>query len=469
MQVPIRLSLLALAAASVVATLTAHNPASAQAAPPVPGPAAVTGDVTTVMTCADGSNYQCSGQAAIRTDNGVILTGSGVQVYGKSTSDLAANNTNVTSATGMMLASGGTAEMRIAKDANFLGTNPALVLNNLGISWDGRTERPAIIDVFEPTQGRTVFAADGALAPVPLPEPSNLGFYDFAAKGPAATQANYANNRYFPRENNPPRCGADTPAGACPSIETTGVKLAAGDWRTGGTLPDEAAANRLHEDGDVHAGNGIPGPNGQPTVLPGGSGIGVPFPGSKGYRSVRNLGYQYANLTKWLTQDAVGIPEWGGTNEHNQNRRGVIAYGNVTAPASVPATGNATYSGFAYGWYAPNAVEEPVPFIANATITVDFAARQAAVAVANAVAEEATPAPIAAANLNSVAGLGANGSNVANYFNGPVSVGAMRGGLGGRLFGPGGAAAPLEAGTAFSLSDSASGAVLIGGIIARRR
>jgi hypothetical protein len=475
MQIQFRLSAFALATLASVAALAPADPVLAQtgpttpAPPPVQGPPAVTGNAPTAMACVDGPSYQCSGSDAIRTDNGVILTSSGVQVYGTSTSDLAANNPNVGGATGMALASGGVAEMRIAKDTNFQVSNPALILNKLGIKWDDKKERPTIIETFQATQGRTVFTANGTLASVSLPDPSNLGFYDYATKGTAATQANYANNRYFPRMNNPPRCGTDTPPGACPTVETAGVQVTPGDWRTGGAIPDEAGASRLHEDGDVHAGNATPGPNGQPTALPGGSGIGVPFPGSKGYRDLRNLSYQYANLAKWLTKDAVSIPEWGGANEHNQNRRGLIAYGDVTAPASVPNTGTASYSGLAYGWYARAANEDPAPVFAFAAITVDFATRQVAVAVGNAITEDAMAAPLAAVNFNSAAGLGASGSNVANYLTGPVAAGTLTGALGGRLFGPGGTAAPPEIGAAFSLADPATGAVLIGGIIARRR
>jgi hypothetical protein len=467
MQIRFRRSAFALATIANVATLAfAQTP---PASPQLQGPPAVPSDAPTVMACVDGRSYQCSGTDAIRTDNGVILTGSGVQVYGNSTSDLAAANANVGGATGMALASGGVAEMRIAKDANFAGSNPALILNKLGIKWDDKAERPTIIETFQATQGRTVFTANGTLASVSLPDPSNLGFYDFATKGTAATQANYANNRYFPRMNNPPRCGTDTPPGACPTVETAGVQVTPGDWRTVGAIPDETDASRLHEDGDVHAGNGKPGANGQPTVLPDASGVGVPFPGSKGFRDLRNLSYQYANLAKWLTQDAVGIPEWGGTNEHNQNRRGIIAYGDVTSSASVPDTGTTSYPGFAYGWYARTANEEPVPFFAGATVTIDFATRQVAVAVANAITEDAVAAPLAAINFNAAAGLGANGSNVANYLAGPIAAGTLTGGLGGRLFGPGVTAAPAEVGTVFSLADPATGAVLIGGIIARRR
>jgi hypothetical protein len=475
MRNPFRSPALALAvyagicAATFFASAYAQTPA-VSATPVAPaGPAPVAGNASTVMTCADGANFQCSGADAIRTDNGVVLTGSGVQVHGKSTSDLKANNANVNTATGMALASGGLAELRVAKDANLLSANPVAILKNLGISWDGRTERPPIIETFQPTSGRSVLSANGAVTSAALPDPGNLSFYDFAVKGMSATQANYANNRYFPRANNPSRCPAAVPPASCPATETAGVQVAAGDWRIGGTVPDEASALRLHEDGDVHAGNATPGPNGTVNLLSDASGVGVPFPGSKGFRSIRNLGYRYGNLAKWLTQDGVDIVEWSDGTEHNQNRRGLIAYGDVTPPAAVPAAGAAMYSGFAYGWYVPNANDEPASFHADAAIMIDYATRQVHVVVANAVSEDAAPVPLPAVSINSIALLGANGTNVANYLAAPIAAGTLSGGLGGRLFGPGGAAGAEEVGTTFSVTNATTGAVLLGGILARRR
>ena len=431
-------------------------------------PAAVPADASTVMACVDGPAYQCSG-AVLRTDNGVILSSSGVQVYGKSTSDLLANNPNVASATGLALASGGSAEMRIVKDANSI-SNPALILRNLGISWDGRTERPPIVETFNPTQGRTILNANGTISNAPLPDSSDLSFYDYATKGPDATQANYANNRYFPRANNPSRCPAGTPPASCLSAETIGAQFFAGDWRTGGTIPDISDAERLHEDGDIHAGNGIPGPNNSVTILPGGSGVGVPFPGSKGFRAVQNFSFRYANMAKWATQDGVNIVEWNTTNEHNQMRRGVVTYGDVTPPAAVPTTGTATYTGTVRAWYAADKNSDAVPFLASATMTVDFATRQVTIAVQNVRTDDAAGTPIPV-TFQATAWTGAAGSNVANYLTGTVDAGGgLKGGISGRYFGPVAAgSAPTEAGAAFSLENAATGQTMIGGFIAKKQ
>jgi hypothetical protein len=446
------------------------SPGTPSTGTPPTSPGAVAG--ATTMSCADGAGFQCSGGGIIRTDNGVSLSSSGVQVYGKSTSDLAANNTMKTSALGFALEDGnGVAEMRVAKNAAGNVTTAALLLSNLGLSWDGRTERPPIIETFRTTLSRTQLNASGALAFGTLPDPSDLNFYDFATRGTSGTQANYANNAYFPRPNNPSRCPADvTP---CPSVESSGLQNQAGDWRTGGTTPDWVSAGRLHEDGDVHAGNGTPGPNGTVTILSGGTGVGVPFPGSKGYRNFSNWGLQYANLGTWVSQDTVLIEEWANLgNEHNKNRRGIIAFGDVTAPASVPTTGTATYTGIAYGWYGNGTLTEPPVFRGTATVTVNFATRQATVSVQSTSTFDAAGTAVPA-TFTATTALGAAGANVANYLTGTATNGTLSGGVGGRLFGPvvatgSSGTGPAEIAGAFRMS-AASGVAVIGGFIGRKQ
>lgn len=406
-------------------------------------------------------------------DNGIALSSSGVQVYGKSTSDLANPIANPTAAYGLAPATGGVAELRISKAGDGTMSSPAVLLGNLGISWDGKVERPLIIETFNPTLGRVTRDAGGALVFGSLPPSSDLGYYDFGTRGPAGTQLNYANNRYFPRSDNPSRCSPDM--NPCPTTETSGIQFQAGNWRTGGINPDIATASRLHGDGDVHAGDGPPDANGNPTILPGGNGIGVPFPGSKGYRYLSNWGYQYGNLGAWVTQDTVDIVEWTGgpgTDEHNQSRSGMVAYGNVTDPASVPATGTATYYGFAYGWYAPNAASEASFYYGMATMNVNFGTRQATISIQNTQTYDAAATPVPA-TISAVTYMGAGGSNVANYLTGSTNNGTLSGGVSGRYFGPvasGGisGASPAELGGAYTLSNS-GGATVVGGFLARRQ
>jgi hypothetical protein len=425
--------------------------------------APTTGPMT--MSCADGAGTQCSGDAILRTDNGVALTRSGVHVHGRSTSDLLPVNPNVSSAYGLALASGGTAELRIRKDGNARPTTLAFLLANMSILWDGVNNRPLLIETFTPTAGRVWLDANGALTFGSLPPSSDLTYYNYATLGTAATKANYANNRYFPRTD-PPRC---VPGGFCATGETNGPSVFDGSWRFGGGDPDRLLATRNHEDGDVHAGNGLPDANGNPTWLPGGSGFGVPMPGSKGYRAIDHWSYQYANLAAWFTQDTINIAEWGGAPEHNKNRRGFMAYGDTTTPANVPTTGSASYTGVVRGRYAPNAVDEPAPFVGTVTVTVNFASRSVTVTIQNTVREDnGASVPVA---LTATPTLRTAGD--ANHLMGPAANAAMSGGLGARLFGPvasgGSGTGPAEIGGAFSLSNTGTGAAVVAGFIGRKQ
>ncbi|WP_199724918.1 transferrin-binding protein-like solute binding protein [Noviherbaspirillum saxi] len=410
----------------------------------------------------------------IRIDNGIALSRSGVQVYGKSTNDLVKPIANPSTAFGLAPASGGVAEIRVTKAGNGTISSPAILLSNLGISWDGKVERPLIIETFRTTQGRVQRDANGALVFGSLPASSNLAFYDFGTKGSAGTQGNYANNRYFPRSGNPSRCAPDM--NPCPTTETSGIQFHAGTWRTSGINPDITTASRLHGDGDVHAGDGPPDANGNPTILPGGNGIGVPFPGSKGYRHFSNWGYQYGNLGAWLTQDTVDIVEWtggAGTDEHNQSRSGMVAYGNVTDPATVPGTGTASYYGFAYGWYVPNGSSEASFYYGTATMSVNFSNRQVTISIQNTQTYDAAATPVPA-TINAMTYMGASSSNVAGYLTGATNNGILSGGVSGRYFGPvvsGGLSgpSPAELGGAYTLSSSGSGATVVGGFLARRQ
>jgi len=412
------------------------------------------------MSCAEGAGYQCSGGAILRTDNGVALTNSGVQVYGRSTNETAPDR-NSGVATGMMPASGGVADIQVAKDSNGIVTKPVVQLKNLNISWDRRTDRPLIIETFSQQQGRVQLDANGRAVLGPLPDSSDLAFYDWVTKGVNGTQANYANNVYFPRAD-PPRCPPNVVP--CLDYETKGFTYHAGNWRSGGVEPDFATVQRLHSDGDLQAGDGVPGADGK----------GTPYPGFKGFRGFDNYGLQYANLGAWVTQDTVSIVEWVGASgdEHNNNRRGMVAFGDVTNPADVPAAGSAAYAGVVYGWYVPNGTQDVAFFRGGASVTVDFASRQAAVTVQNTRTFDSagTPVPVA---LTANTSIGAAGQSVANYLTGPVDNGTLKGGLGGRYFGPvvatgSSGRGPAEIAGTFTLSNGASGQAVIAGFIGRK-
>lgn len=442
-----------------------NNPDPNNPDPNNPPPAAA----PMVMTCVDGADFQCSGSSVLSVDNGVSLTNSGVEVFGTSTNDIGGNPANAATAFGLAPTTQGVAEIRLQKDANGQVTSAALLLDDLGLSWDGTNDRPPIIDVFRDAQGRTTLDAQGRLTANPLPPSSDLSFYDYANLGAGATQANYANNAYFPRAEES-RCGTGGPS-PCPTTEIVKRDAAPGDWQTGGFEPSLWAVTRLHSDGDLFAGDGLPSQGG---LLPGATGHGTAYPGFKGYRELSNWSYRYSNLSMWLTQDTVNIAEFGsGLVEHNKNRRGMVAFGDATAPDSVPATGTASYAGIVYGVYSTNGTEEVKVFRANATLTVDFATRASTVTIADTIEFDGTMPPLPAIAVTATSSFGAAGTDLAGYMTSAAQSGPMTGGMGVRFFGPvaneGAGAGPAEAGGTFRLHDAATGATAIGGFIARKQ
>jgi hypothetical protein len=416
---------------------------------PTPGLEPVTAPIT--MSCVEENEY-CSGGATLRIDNGVLQTQSGVQTRARSTSDLIESR-DPTSATGMGLLAAdapGDAEVRVARDENGAITAATLILRNLGVSWDGSTERPVTIETFSPTQGRVQLTEAGNLMFTDLPPAADTGFWD------RLTQAHYANNRYFPRAT-PTDCPPWQPAGVPCDIESAGLQPggAGTDWRVGGVIPDHVIAGRLHSDGDIDAPQ-------------------VPFAGSKGYRFMQLWNYRYASLSAWVSQDTVGMAEWGagdGSDEHNLNRRGIVSFGPVTG--EMPAEGTVTYNnGFVYGWYAANdGPVEPVPFRGEVSATVDLATGVVTLAVVNTV-NESTAAPVAV-NFNASGNLASADAGGRNYMSTTATAGNMQGGVGARLYGPSvdvgtGGTGPAELGGSFQLSGP-GGETAVGGFLIQKR
>jgi hypothetical protein len=138
----------------------------------------------------------------------------------------------------------------------------------------------------------------------------------------------------------------------------------------------------------------------------------------------------------------------------------------------VPVVGSASYSGYAYGWYADSATGEPVRYEGVALVAVDFVTRKVVVTIQNATTKDvvATPVPV---TLTVTTTMGNAGSNAANYLTGPVDTGTLKGGLSGRYFGPVVAtgtsgSGPAEIGGAFSLSNGTTGQAAVGGFVARK-
>ncbi len=396
----------------------------------------------------------CSGDTETGRIGTVRLTATGTQVIAASSNDLLAQpgnrGTDAQTAYGLMPFDKGLASVRMKRDAGGAVTAVNLLLSGLGLSWDGSQERPAILENFGLQRGRIQPGTTGLATLAALPAATDTSFWNNAPATGGGTQANYANNIYFAREPAQDHCAdGDT---VCFEAAKNGLRLRLGDWRNSGIKPDQVEAGRLHEDGATQAPDNIP------------------FAGFKGYRNLWNWNYGYANLSGWITQDTVAIVEWGGGDEHNKARRGVVAFGEPTPPKSLPGSGSANYRGLAHGWYSPDGATEPYPIAADVEIHVDFAAHTARLRLFNLrVDEDQNPSPqLAAESTNTVA---VNAS--ANTVGGPVTHGDASGSLGARFYGPVSNGAPPEMAGTFSVRGSSggpfAGAIFgLGGFIAQR-
>jgi hypothetical protein len=384
------------------------------------------------------------------SDGGLTLSETGVQVYGKSTSDQQPDR-DPTTATGMQLSDpeqdNGSAEIRVTRDETGAMTAVTMILRNLGVSWDGTAERPPIVETFNQTPGRTVLAEDGQATSIPLPAATDLAFWD------GATQANYANNRHFPADE-APTCPPWWGAGESCNLETFGITNGSPgtDWRVGGAIPDNVRAVRLHNDGDIDA-------------------PAVPFPGSKGYRALELWAYQYAAMGAWVAQETTLMLEWGAPpgEEHNVIRRGLVATGEVTPAGELPEAGIATYEdGFVYGWYAANETDEQIAFRGRATVSVDFGTNAVSVQVSE--LRNENDSELIGVAIDAEGSLGGDEAG-RNAILVQIASNGMAGRLGARMFGPvdagEGGTGPAEIGGTFRLGNG--GASAMGSFIALRR
>lgn len=401
--------------------------------------------------CAAGVSA-CSGDTESGRIGALKLTASGIQVSAASTNDLLATpgqrGTDAQLAYGLTPLEQGLAELRVTRAADDTVSAVNLRLAGFGLSWDGVHERPAILDTFGLARGR-IQPGTGMATLAALPAASDTAFWNNDPAARTGTQANYANNIYFAREPITAHC--DQGDAVCIAAAQNGLRLRRGDWRSGGNTPDQVEAGRLHEDGATQAPDAIP------------------FAGFKGYRNLWNWNYRYAQLAGWITQDTVNIVEWGGGDEHNKARRGIVAYGTPTAANALPRSGSASYTGLAHGWYSPDGVIEPYPIAADVEILVDFAARTMRVRLFNLrIDEDQNPSPQFVADSTNTVPFGSG-----NSLGGAVSHGNAAGQLGARFFGPVSNGAPAEIAGAFSLRGSAASGITgsligLGGFIARR-
>jgi hypothetical protein len=387
----------------------------------------------------------CSGEALGVSVGTIQLTKNGLQTIGFSTSDLLPSNSNTAEAFGLLPTNEGFAELRVLHDADANISAVDLLLSQLKLFWDGRTERPRVIENFGLKRGRIQLSEQGMSTLLALP-PQGDAFWDNNATTFVGTQNHYANNYYFERAA--PDCSsADT---ACVAAASNGLRLLAGNWRSGGLKPNQISATRLHDDGATQAPDQIP------------------FAGFKGYRDLWNWNYRYAHVAGWVTKDTINIQEWGGGREHNKERRGAIAFGQLTDPASLPSSGTATYQGYARGWYSPDGQTHVYPIAADLEVTVDFSAQQATLRLLNMRIDEMLPA-----SLEPSIKLTVGSTNVlpfgtpGNTAIGSIAHGDAAGYAGLRFFGPIDGVTPPELAGSFSIR-GVSGITAIGGFIARR-
>ncbi len=407
---------------------------------------------TSTSTCATGVST-CSGDAETGRLGALRLTASGVQTIAASTNDLLATprqrGLDAQIAYGLAPLDQGLAGVRVVRASDGAVTAVNLRLSGLGLSWDGTRERPVIIETFGLPRGRVQAGTGGMASLAALPAASDTTFWNNNPATGAGTQANYANNIYFARELSTAHCAEGD--AACVTAAQNGLRLRRGDWRNGGIIPDQVQASRLHEDGATQAPDAIP------------------FAGFKGYRDLWNWNYRYAHVAGWITQDTVNIVEWGGNDEHNKARRGIIAFGEQTPSDSIARSGTARYIGLAHGWYSPDGAIEPYPIAADVEIVTDFAARSARVRLFNLrVDENQSPSPQFSVESSNTVPFGGG-----NTVGGSLTHGSAVGQLGARFFGPVSSGAPAEIAGSFMLRGSQSTAITgtlfgVGGFIARR-
>ena len=205
--------------------------------------------------CKGDASVQCSGASTLQIDNHITVTASGVHTYGASNTDFFSKET-LTNSAGLKIASGGTVEVRTNRSKNSTPSDPILILSNIGLSWDGKTERPPIIETFSQTSKRVELSSNGFLLNKDLPALNDVSFFDFALRGTAATQSHYANNVYFPR----PLDGtcSDRNIKTCLLTESPPLVIEFGDWKNSGIKPDKLFASHEHLDGAVEVGSDLP-------------------------------------------------------------------------------------------------------------------------------------------------------------------------------------------------------------------
>ena len=423
--------------------------------------------------CNGDASTQCSGANTLQIDNHIAVTASGVHTYGTSTSDLS-ETVDPNDPVGLKLASGGTVEVRSSRSKNSAPSDPILILSNIGLSWDGKTERPPIIETFSQTSKRVELSSNGALLSKALPQLDDVNFFDYAQLFFAATQSHYANNVYFPRPLDG-TCSARN-IKTCLLTESPPLAIESGNWRTGGNQPDKLAASHNHWDGAVKISSRVT----VTTTIPDNTleidnlnPVGDLIPGAQGSRHYQQWSYGWSNLGVWDTQDKVNMQAWGGSKDVQKRITGTMAFGTVSLPDRIPQSGTAVYSGKVTGWLNYDYSGRSVPFFADASVTVNFANNTAEFIFSKTRTVENDYSDIFLPSVQTTLTL--DRQKLKNYLNGRLDFEGMQGGVGARFFGPittgGSGIAPVEMAGTFNMQceQFTNCPVLIGGFLLKKQ
>ena len=423
--------------------------------------------------CKGDASVQCSGASTLQIDNHITVTASGVHTYGASNTDFFSKEP-LTNPVGLKIASGGTVEVRTNRSKNSTPSDPILILSNIGLSWDGKTERPSIIETFSQSSKRVELSSNGALLSKALPQLDDVNFFDYAQLFFAATQSHYANNVYFPRPLDG-TCSARN-IKTCLLNESPPLAIESGNWRTGGNQPDKLAASHNHLDGAVEIISRVP----VSTTIPDNTlaidnlnPVGYLIPGAQGSRHYRQWSYGWSNLGVWDTQDKVNMQAWGGSQDFQKRITGTMAFGTVSLPERIPQSGSAVYSGKVTGWLNYDYEGNSIPFFADANVIVNFANNTAEFVFSKTRAIEHDYSDIYLPPVQTTLTL--DRQKIKNYLRGELDFAGMKGGVGARFFGPittgGSGSAPVEMAGSFNMqcAQASDCLVLVGGFLLKKQ
>ncbi len=424
--------------------------------------------------CKGDASVQCSGATTLQIDNNIAVTASGVHTYGVSNSDFVTKAT-LTNPVGLKLASGGTIEVRSSRNKNSTPSDVTLILSNIGLSWDGKTERPPIIETFSQTSKRVELSSSGFLLHKDLPQPNDVSFYDYATLRAAATQSHYANNVYFPRPLDTACSNGN--ANTCLLTESPPLVIEFGDWKNSGNKPDKLFASHAHLDGAVAVGSGLPSrtiniPE-EAIFIENLSILGGLIPGAQGSRQYTQWSYGWSNLGVWDTQDKVNMQVWGGSQDFQKRITGTVAFGTVSLPDRIPQSGTAVYIGKVTGWLNYDYEGNSVPFFADANVTVNFANNTAEFVFSKSRTAENDYSDIYLPPVQTTLTL--DRQKIKNYLRGDLYLEGMKGGVGARFFGPitigGSGIAPVELAGTFNMQceQATDCMVLVGGFLLKKQ